>query len=102
MFIIQLQYKVPLDEVEQYVQAHRDFLDNYYQKGLLVASGPLKPRTGGIIIAAINNRAELEAIFEQDPYRLADVADYQFIEFTPAKHCEALREMIQKSEGNLC
>lgn len=98
MFIIQLTFKVPLVIVEKYVQSHRDFLDNYYKQGLLIISGPLKPRTGGIIIAAINDRARLEAIFAQDPYRLADIADYQFLEFVPAKHCEALNELIHKAE----
>ena len=98
MFIIQLTFKVPLVEVDKYVQSHRDFLDNYYKQGLLILSGPLKPRTGGIIIAAIKDRARVEAIFAQDPYRLADVADFQFIEFDAVKHCEALGELIHKAE----
>lgn len=102
MFIVQLTYKIPLVEVEKYVQAHRDFLDQYYGQGKLIASGPLKPRTGGIIIAAVNNREEVEAIFAQDPYQLAGVADYAFLEFVPVKHCEALKNIIDKTEGKLC
>ena len=54
MFIVQLTYKVPLQEVDKLLSAHRDFLDSYYKKGLLIASGPLKPRTGGIIISSSN------------------------------------------------
>ena len=102
MFIIQLTYLTPLNEVDKYMQAHREFLDYYYKQGLLIASGPMKPRTGGIIIAATNDKAQLEAIFKQDPYYLAEIAEYQFIEFTPLMHRDEIKELIQKTEGKLC
>ena len=102
MFVIQLNYLVPPNEVDKYQQAHREFLDYYYKQGLLVASGPMKPRTGGIIIAATNDRAYIESIFKKDPYYLAEIAEYQFIEFTPVKHRDELKELIQKMEGKLC
>ena len=102
MFIVQLTYKAPISEVDKYLQAHKEFLDYHYKQGLLVAAGPMKPRTGGIIIAATNNRALLESVFTQDPYYLAEIAEYQFIEFTPFLHREELKELIQKTEGKLC
>lgn len=102
MFVIQLTYKTAISEVDKYLQAHRDFLDYYYKQGLLVASGPMKPRTGGILIAATSDRALLDDMLKKDPYNLAEIADYHIIEFTPVKHCDALKAMIQDSEGKLC
>lgn len=102
MFIVLLTYKVPIEEVNKYLSAHREFLDYYYKQGLLIASGPLKPRTGGIIIVTSNDRAQVEEIFTQDPFALAEIADYQFYKFTPIKHCESIKEMILKMEGNPC
>lgn len=102
MFIVQLNYKAPIKEVDKYLQAHREFLDDYYRQGLLLASGPMKPRTGGIIIALTKDRALLESILQKDPYCLADIADYQLIEFTPVKHRDELKKLIEKTEGNLC
>lgn len=102
MFIVQLTYLVPISEVDKYLRAHRDFLDYHYKNGLLIASGPMKPRTGGIIIAATKDRAFLESIFKQDPFFLAEIAEYQFIEFTPVGSCEEIKELIQKTEGTLC
>ena len=102
MFIIQLNYLVPITEVDKYLQAHREFLDYYYKQGLLVVSGPMKPRIGGIIIAATTDRDYLETIFQKDPYYLAEIAEYHFIEFTPVNHCGELKELIQKVEGKLC
>jgi uncharacterized protein YciI len=102
MFIVQLTYKASLKEVDKYLQAHREFLDYHYKQGLLLASGPMKPRIGGIIIALTNDRSYLESVFNQDPYFLAEIADYQFIQFTPIKHRQELRDLIQKTEGKLC
>ena len=102
MFIIKLKYKAPLTEVDKYLGAHREFLDYYYKQGVLIASGPMQPRIGGIIIAALKNQAEVDEIIHKDPYYLAEIADYECMEFTPVKHCESLKTIIQKTEGNLC
>jgi uncharacterized protein YciI len=101
MFIIQLTYKVSLNEVDKYLQAHREFLDYHYKQGLLLASGPMKPRTGGIIIAMTQDKAYLESILQQDPYYLAEIAEYALIEFTPVKCNADIRALIQKTEGTL-
>jgi uncharacterized protein YciI len=102
MFIVQLIYKAAISEVNKYLQAHREFLDYHYKQGLLLLSGPMKPRTGSIIIAATNDKTLLESMLQQDPYYLAEIADYQIIEFTPVKHREELQDLIQKTEGKLC
>jgi uncharacterized protein YciI len=102
MFIVMLTYRTPISEVDKYLQAHRDFLDYYYKQGLLLASGPMKPKTGGIIIALTKDRAYLESVLQKDPYFLAEIADYQLIEFTPVKHREEIKELINNAEGKLC
>lgn len=102
MIIVHLTYISPLTEVDKYLQAHREFLEYYYKQGLLLASGPTIPRTGGIIIALTQDLAMLETIFKSDPYYLADIAKYEFIVFTSVKHREEITELIHKAEGQLC
>jgi len=102
MFIVQLTYKAPLSEVDKYLQAHREYLEYYYKQGLLLVSGPMKPRTGGIIIAITKDRAQLETILRQDPYFLAEITEYQLIEFTPVKHRDEIKDLINNTEGKLC
>lgn len=102
MFLIRLTYKTPINEVDKYLQAHREFLDYHYKQGLLVLSGPMKPRTGGVILAATKDKAFLESVFQQDPYYLAEIADYEFIEFTPVMYREELKDLIQKTEAISC
>ena len=102
MFIVELTYKTSIAEVNKYLKAHREFLDYYYKQGLFLASGPQKPRVGGILIALTADKKHLEAILKQDPYCLADIADYRLIEFTPVKHRDEIKQLILDTEGKLC
>ena len=53
MFIVSLNYKKEISEVEKYLKEHVDFLDKYYLLGKFICSGRKNPRTGGIIL--VNN-----------------------------------------------
>ena len=83
MFIAILTYKKPLEEVDRFLQAHRDFLSVHYAAGDLITSGPQTPRVGGVIMLKANSRAAVDAILAQDPFHIHDIADYQIVEFTP-------------------
>jgi len=102
MIIIQLSYKVDLQVLDGYLSAHRAFLDTLYQQGILIASGPLVPRTGGIIIAAGDDISALKVIFNQDPYAIAGVADYHFMCFNPVKYCKELQGLIERTQESAC
>ena len=83
MFIAILTYKKPLDAVDRYLQAHREYLAEHYAAGDFLASGPQNPRVGGVIMIKADNRAAVDSIIAQDPFNINDIADYQIVEFTP-------------------
>jgi uncharacterized protein YciI len=85
MFIINLTYKVALEEVEAFLAEHIRFLDEQYALGHFLASGRKVPRTGGIILSALEDKAKVEAIIEKDPFWQHQLADYELIEFVPSK-----------------
>lgn len=87
MFIAIVKYKKTLDEVDRFLQAHRDYLSEHYAAGDLIASGPQVPRTGGVIMIKAADREAVDAIIAQDPFFINDIADYQIVEFTPTKLC---------------
>lgn len=95
MFVIELTYKKPLEKVDKFLDEHRKFLDKYYERGNLIASGAKSPRDGGIIIA-IGDRADVEKILEADPFYTNGVAHYKIIEFNPVKCCEQLKSLLNK------
>ncbi len=85
MYIIELTYKKAMSEVEKHLEAHRAFLDVYYAKGVLLASGPKNPRDGGILLATEMDRAELERILSNDPFWIEQIAEYKITDFAVTK-----------------
>ncbi|AZO61322.1 MULTISPECIES: YciI family protein [unclassified Mesorhizobium] len=80
MFIVSLNYKVPLTEIDRLAPAHVEWLKACYAEGIFVASGPKRPRTGGIIVAR-GSRDVLDARLAADPFSEAGAADYEITEF---------------------
>lgn len=94
MFIINLKYTGTIEAIDQHLIAHRDFLESNYQKGLLLASGPQNPRTGGIIIALGNDRKMVETMIQQDPFFTEKLAEYTITEFTPVKYRAEIKNLV--------
>ena len=84
-FIIEINYKIPAEEMIEIVAEHRQFLQGGYERRLLLFSGPRLPRTGGIVIARAESLEEIHAFFQNDPYHLHDMAEHRFTEFEPVK-----------------
>ena len=80
MFVVSLNYKVPLTEIDQLQAAHVEWLKACYADGIFVVSGPKRPRTGGIIIAQCP-RDVLDARLAADTFAKAGAADYDVTEF---------------------
>lgn len=88
MFIAILTYIKPLEEVDRNLQAHRDYLAEHYAAGDFIVSGPQGSRIGGVIMLKANNRAEVDIIISQDPFKINGIADYHVVEFTPTMFCD--------------
>lgn len=88
MFIAILTYKKPLEEVDRFLQAHREYLAEHYDAGDFIASGPQTPRVGGVILMKAESRAKIDSIIEQDPFNINGIADYRIVEFTPTMFVE--------------
>ncbi|MDR6964516.1 YciI family protein [Shewanella putrefaciens] len=95
MFVVLLTYKKPIAEVGLHLAAHIAYLDEHFAAGTFVASGRKVPRTGGVILAKAESRTVLEAILHQDPFSIADVAEFEVIEFVPTKTAPGLESLIE-------
>ena len=94
MHIISLTYKVPLEEVDQHLDSHIEYLNNQYDLGNFQASGRKVPRTGGIILSKISDKNKLLEIIEEDPFKKNNIAHYDLIEFLPTKTSEELKVIM--------
>lgn len=68
MFLVLSRYVKSVDEIDRVLPKHREFLDRYYRSGLFIVSGPLNPRTGGVIVTADASRETIEAALAEDPF----------------------------------
>ncbi len=97
MFVILVDYVKPLADVDRWIEAHRAFLREGYAAGRFLASGPRQPRTGGVILAHGCERAELEALLENDPFKREGVAAYTILEFHPVMSCPEVASALAGS-----
>lgn len=83
MFIVLITYERSLEEIDKHLEAHRTYLKEQYDKGNFIASGRRVPRVGGVILSKMISKDELNQVLKKDPYYIAQVADYEIIEFIP-------------------
>ena len=95
MFIITLTYLKPAEQIDALLGAHREFLREQYDNGTFLMSGRLVPRTGGVILATADSRADIEAVIELDPFNEAGAASYEITEFIPTMAVDALSAFRQ-------
>ena len=94
MFVIMGSYQKDISEVDKYLIAHREFLEQGYQKNYFLASGPQNPRIGGVIISLLKDKKQLEELMAKDPFQIHGIATYTLIEFTPVKYHQNLADLV--------
>lgn len=94
MFIIDINYIAPLEEIERYLKQHIDFLEHHYRLGHFIASGRKNPRVGGIILCLGSSKAQVDMIIKDDPFFRESLAKYSVTEFIVTKCCEELVSLI--------
>src|SRR4029453_7399160 len=96
MFVIELKYKADLAKIDARMGAHVKFLKKYYASGHFLVSGRKIPRDGGIILAVGENRQQIEAIVEEDPFHIHGLADFRIIEFRASQKADDVDARIEK------
>jgi uncharacterized protein YciI len=97
MFVIELVYKAPLEEIDAHMTAHVRFLKKYYSAGNFLVSGRKIPRDGGIILAVGKTRQEIETIVKEDPFHKHGLADFRVIEFRASQKADDIQNRIESS-----
>lgn len=93
MFVITITYTKPIEAIENKTAEHRAWLDQHVASGLIIAAGPMVPRTGGVLIVRGGGaKEELETLLKADPFQVHDLAAYTVTEFSAGKLNPALAE----------
>lgn len=77
-----IRYRRPLEEVVNFTDAHRAYLRGLKEQGLLLASGPFDPRSGGGLLLRVPDgdvQGALDRIRDNDPYVKSGVAQHELL-----------------------
>ncbi|MGD8108467.1 YciI family protein [Pantoea sp. FN0302] len=93
MYIINLSYHRPIEEVEALTEAHVDWLKRYFAAEVFIAAGRKDPRSGGVIMAKDIDRDRLDTILAEDPF--VAVAHYEVMKVNISLTSEALKALAE-------
>lgn len=90
--LVLIRYRRPIEEVAEATPAHRAYLATLREAGILLASGPFDPRTGGALLLRVadDDPAALERVREGDPFWQRGLADYELLRWVPVIGGEGL------------
>ncbi|MBA84091.1 YciI family protein [Thalassobius sp. S69A] len=91
LFIVDLEYTVPMEQIQAVLEPHLEFVRAAYGQGRFLASGAKVPRTGGVIVMHAKSLSEAEEYLAADPFVTANVASYSYTEFLPSNLHDALK-----------
>ena len=77
-----IRYRRPLEEVVEVTDQHRAYLKDLKDEGTLIASGPMDPRNGGVLLLSVPDddvTACLDRVRDGDPYVTFGLAQYELI-----------------------
>jgi uncharacterized protein YciI len=95
MFVIELTYKAPLEQIDAHMAPPVAFLKKYYADGTFLVSGRKVPRDGGIILAVAESRKRLQAIIEEDPFHRHGLADFRIMEFRASQRAADFPKRVE-------
>jgi|SRR5690242_6632318 uncharacterized protein YciI len=98
IFLILLQYIKPHFAVDQYYPKHEAFLDKFVQSGNFLVCGRRTLKTGEFILCRANNRKEAEAIMNEDPFDVNQLAVYDMIEYSMTAYASEFGSLLGKKE----
>ncbi|WP_156754564.1 YciI family protein [Actinokineospora pegani] len=76
-FIVDTTYAADRDALRAARPAHREYLLELADRGTVVGGGPWADDLGGMFVAKVADRAELDAILAADPYTTGGVVAEQ-------------------------
>ena len=96
MFVIELQYKAELEQIDKHMAAHVKFLKKYYDAGNFLVSGRKIPRDGGIILAVGKSRTDIEVRILEDPFQMLGLAEFRVLEVRARQVADDIQNRLDR------
>jgi uncharacterized protein YciI len=97
-FLLEGEYLEPFESFAALVPVHRAFLQQGYDAGHFLLSGPQIPARGGFLVARAESLEALQAILADEPFTKAKKMRFSRItEFNPVQHQPVLKDWFGKA-----
>jgi len=98
-FLLEGEHLVPFEQRDPaLIAAHRAFLQQGYDKGRFLLSGPHVPPSGGVLVARAESLEELNSFLADEPFVKARLMRFKnIVEFNPVQHQPFLEEWFGKA-----
>jgi uncharacterized protein YciI len=98
LFVVILQYRAPLAEIDAAMAEHLAFLNERYKKGDFLVSGRQEPRIGGIILARGKDREAIKRLMQTDPLIRKGLANLEVVEFKASRMDKGLARYFNRKK----
>ena len=88
MFIVLLKFSTNKDQVSQFMDGHKAWLQRGFDDGVFLLAGTLQPGLGGALLAHDTSLADLQSRVNDDPF-VAEIS-----EMAPAKADDRLKFLL--------
>jgi uncharacterized protein YciI len=91
-----IRYRRPLDDVVAATDEHRAYLRELKAQGILLASGPFDPRSGGALLLRVPDddvHGTLDRVRDGDPFTRRGIAQYELLPWAPVIGIEGLDQL---------
>lgn len=94
MFVLIARYTRPADEVDSLLEDHKAWIDRHQRAGRILMTARQVPLTGGLILAEGAGVEEMREMIAEDPFHVAGVAEYEILEYAPARVTEGMERRL--------
>ncbi len=94
MYVLIVEYLVPLERIDELRPAHVEYLRRHYADGTFLVSGRQDPPAGGVILATDVDRDRLDALIATDPYVTEGAARYRIVRFNATQVADGVRDAL--------
>ena len=84
MYLVTLKFAENKDRVQEFLEAHKAWLNRGFEEGVFLLAGSLQPDQGGAILANNVSKDELQARVNQDPFVAENVVYAEIMEISPS------------------
>ena len=94
MFLLLATYTRPIEEVDQLLEGHRDWIIRNADAGRILLTARQVPLTGGMILAHGDSADQMWEMLADDPFHTSGMAEYQVLEFDPVRAAPGVEGLL--------